>query len=71
MGSCSGVINSITAYIEEGKWRRLGEMSLKIWNALGTAISVFGGLFDTRYKCKARKCISPQQFCELLRCYDK
>ena len=37
----------------------------------GIAISVFGGLFDTRYKCKARKCISHQQFCELIRCYDK
>ena len=35
MGSCNGVIKVITAYIEEGKWRGLGEMSLKIWNALG------------------------------------
>ena len=31
----SGVIKPVTAYIEEGKWTGRGEMSLKIWNALG------------------------------------
>ena len=33
--SCSGMIKAITAYIEEGKWRGLEEIFLKIWNALG------------------------------------
>ena len=27
----SGMIKAIIAYIEEGKWRGRGEMSLKIW----------------------------------------
>ena len=38
----SGMIKSIIAYIEEGKWRGRGEMSLKIWNALGWLYQCLG-----------------------------
>ena len=38
----SGMIKAITAYIEEGKWRGRGEMSLKIYNALGWLYQCLG-----------------------------